>query len=82
VTRVQVLYWQNVPSLVRAFADDGTPHSRPLPDRFQQEIDRLAMEQGLAGSDAYLEQFRWGEPEEREGTPDEVADAVLRELTE
>lgn len=82
MTRVQVLYWQDVPSLVRAFADDGTPHSRPLPDRFQQEIDRLAMEQGLAGSDAYLEQFRWGDSEEREGTPDEVSDAVLRELTE
>jgi hypothetical protein len=82
VTTVQVLYWQDVPSLVRAFATDGTPHSRQLPDRYQQEIDRRAMEQGLAGSDAYLEQFRWSEPEEREGTPDEVAEQVVRELTQ
>ena len=82
MARYQVLRWQEVPSLVRAFGDDGSPVSRQLDAWFQQEIDRRAMAQGLAGSDAYLEQFRWGEPEEREGTPDEVADAVLRELTE
>jgi hypothetical protein len=38
------------------------------------------MEQGLVGSDAYLEQWRWGDEEERPGTPDEVLDAVEREL--
>ena len=54
---------------------------RQLPDWFQQEIDRRAMEQGLVGSDAYLEQWRWGDVEERAGTPDEVLDAVERELT-
>ena len=66
---VQVLYWQDVPSLVKA--PDGT--KRQLPDSFQQEIDRRAMEQGLTGSDAYLEQWHW---EEAEGTLDEVADAL------
>ena len=76
MARYQVLYWQDVPSLVRAFAEDGTPVSRQLPDWFQQEIDRRAMEQGLAGSDAYLEQWRWGEPEEHPGSPPEVLDAV------
>jgi Virulence factor len=82
VARFQILYWQNVPSLVRAFADDGTPQSQQLPDWYQQEIDRIAMEQGLAGSDAYLEQWHWSEPDERPGTPGEVLDAVVRELTE
>ena len=38
------------------------------------------MVQGLTGSDAYLEQWRWGEIEERPGTADEVLDAVEREL--
>ena len=65
MTRVSVLYWQEIPSLVRATDADGTQVSRQLPDWFQQEIDRLAMEQGLVGSDAYLEQWQWGEPEER-----------------
>jgi hypothetical protein len=62
---VQVLYWQDVPSMVKAA--DGT--KRQLPDRFQQEIDRRAMEQGLVGSDAYLEAWHW---EDRAGTLDEV----------
>ena len=61
-------------------ADDGTQVSRQLPDWFQQEIDRVAMEQGLVGSDAYLEQWHWGEPEERDGAPDDVLDAVEAEL--
>lgn len=80
MARFQILYWQDVPSLVRAFGDDGAPVSRQLPDWFQQEIDRRAMEQGLVGSDAYLEQWRWGEAQERDGSVDEVLDAVEREL--
>jgi hypothetical protein len=62
---VRVLYWQDVPSLVK----DGDA-KRQLSDWFQQEIDRRAMEQGLVGSDAYLEHWHW---EEVEGDLDEVA---------
>lgn len=80
MTPVRILYWQELPSLVRATAADGSQVSRQLPDWFQQEIDRVAMEQDLVGSDAYLEQWRWGEPEERDGTPQEVLDAVEAEL--
>jgi Virulence factor len=80
VARYQVLYWQDVPSLVRAFADDGTTMSRQLPDWFQQEIDKRAMVQGLAESDAYLEQWRWGDVEERPGSPSDVLDDVAHEF--
>ena len=80
MTRVQVLYWQEIPSLVRATGADGTQVSRQLPDWFQQEIDRVAMEQGLVGSDAYLEQWQWGKPEERDGAVNDVLDAVEAEL--
>lgn len=80
MTSVRVLYWQKIPSLVRATAADGTQVSRQLPDWFQQEIDRVAMEQGLVGSDAYLEQWHWGDPEDHDGTPNDVLDAVEAEL--
>ena len=80
MARFQILYWQEVPSVLQAFADDGSSVKRQLPDWFQQEIDRQAMEQGLIGSDAYLEQWHWGEVDERPGTPDEVLDALEREL--
>ena len=54
---------------------------RQLPDWFQQEIDRVAMERGLAGSDAYLEQWEWRDAGERDGSDAEAADAVAAELT-
>jgi hypothetical protein len=68
---VQVLYWQDVPSL----AKDGDV-KRQLSDWFQQEIDRRAMEQGLTGNDAYLEHWHW---EDADGTLDEVVEALERE---
>jgi len=80
MARYQILYWQDVPSVIKAFADDGAETKRQLPDWYQQEIDKRAMVQGLTGSDEYLEQWRWGEIEERPGTPDEVLDSVEREL--
>jgi hypothetical protein len=80
VAQYQVLYWQDVPSLVKAFAEDGTSMSRELPEWFQQEIDKRAMVQGLTESDAYLEQWRWGDLQERPGSPHDVLDDVAREL--
>ena len=80
MTKLQILYWQEIPSLVRATGTDGTQVTRQLPDAFQQEIDRVAMEQGLAGSDAYLEQWHWGDAVECEGSPADVAEAAEREI--
>jgi hypothetical protein len=80
VARFQILYWQDVPSLVKAFAEDGTATSRQLDQWFQQEIDRRAMAQDLQESGAYLEAWNWGEPDERAGTVDETLNAVEREL--
>jgi hypothetical protein len=80
VTRVQVLSWRDIPSLVRATAEDGTQVSRQLPEWFQQEIDRVAMEEGLIGSDAYLEQWTWSEAVEREGEANAVLDEVEAEI--
>ena len=81
MTRVQILHWQEIPSVVKVTGDDGYEVRRQLPEWFQQEIDRVAMEQGLHGSDAYLEQWRWGDTEERDGPVNDVLDAVEAELT-
>jgi hypothetical protein len=80
MARFQILFWQDVPSVIKAFADDGSEAKRQLGQWFQQESDRRAMQQGLVGSDAYLEQWHWGDPEERPGTTEEVLDAVEQEL--
>jgi hypothetical protein len=43
-------------------------------------IDVAAMRQGLAGTDAYLEQWRRGERVARDGSAEQVANAVKEEL--
>ena len=49
MARYQILYWQDVPSVIKAFDDDGGETKRQLPDWYQQEIDQRAMVQGLDG---------------------------------
>lgn len=79
MTTVQVMYWHDIPVQVRA-KQGRQRHSVELPQRFQIAVDNAAMQAGLTGSDAYIETFRWGEVEERVGTPEEVATAVAAEI--
>jgi hypothetical protein len=75
----QILYWQDLPSQVKAW-DDVDEIKIELPPRFAARIDSAALAQGLMGTDDYLAQWRWGESAERPGTAAEVAEAVRREL--
>ena len=75
----QILRWRDIPAQLKAF-EGKKPISRPLSDRFQVEIDRIAMEDGLYGTDDYLDQWQWSEKQEREGSAEEVLDALSAEL--
>jgi hypothetical protein len=79
MTIVQTLYWHDIPLQVRANAGRNRA-SKMLPERFQQAADNAAMQAGLTGDDAYLELLRWSDPEERDGSPEQVAAAVAAEL--
>jgi hypothetical protein len=79
MARYQVLYWRNIPAQVKAY-EGNRPVSRALSERFQVEIDRIAMAEGLAGSDAYLDQWQWSEDRERPGGAAEVLEQVAAEL--
>ena len=74
-----ILYWQEIPSQVKA-EDDLDEVTLPFDSRFMERIDRLAVQRGLQSSDDYLAQWRWSEPQEREGTAGQVALAVKREI--
>jgi hypothetical protein len=68
-----------MPSGRRSWVAPGTP----VLDAARQmgvAIDNAAMAAGLTGSDAYIETYRWGEAQEREGSPAAVAAAVVAEL--
>jgi hypothetical protein len=79
VATYKVLYWQEIPSQI--VAEDGVDEvSLPLAEKFMDRIEAAAMSRGLAGADDYLAQFKWGDPIERVGTADEVAQKVKAEL--
>jgi hypothetical protein len=79
VATYTILYWQEIPSQIKA-EDDLDDITLPLDPRFMERIDQLAAHRGLQGSDEYLAQWRWSDAQEREGTAEEVAHAVKREL--
>ena len=75
----KILYWQEVPSQVKA--EDGQDEVNiPMPQRFMERVDRLAMQRGLQGTDDSLAQWHWSDEEERDGSAQEVAAAVVAEL--
>jgi hypothetical protein len=79
MTSYRILYWQEVPSQIKA-EDEVDEVTLPLPPRFMERIDQLASQRGLQQSDDYLAQWRWSEEQEREGSAQEVAEAVRAEL--
>jgi hypothetical protein len=79
VATYTILYWQEVPSQIKA-EDELADVTLPMDPRFMERIDRLAAARGLQSTDDYLAQWRWSEPQQREGTAAEVAAAVKLEL--
>jgi len=79
MAKVQILYWQEIPSLVEA-RDEGGVAKQQLSDKFQQLIDHAAMIRKLAGTDGYLEQWNKGKPSERPGDAKSAAAAVAAEI--
>jgi len=75
----KVLYWQEVPTQVKV--DDGTDEvTVQLDGRFMEHIDRLAAMRGLQDADDYLAQWKWSDEQEREGSAQDVAQALKAEL--
>ncbi|MBT8413223.1 MAG: virulence factor [Boseongicola sp.] len=71
---VTIVYWRDIPAQV--IVGKGRRGSKaPLPERFEQAIDRAAMKIGARDSDAYLSEWRKADSYEVAGDPDEVAAA-------
>jgi 5-methyltetrahydrofolate--homocysteine methyltransferase len=77
--KYQVLYWQDLPSQVKAW-DEFDEVKVDLVPRFAARIDAAAQRLGLTQADAYLAQWRWGDEAERPGSAAEVAQAVRQEI--
>jgi hypothetical protein len=79
MARWEIVAWQDIPAAVEARDDDGQV-TLQLSERFQALIDSVAMQQGLEGSDAYLEQWQKLPGGERAGSARDVGEAVVAEL--
>ena len=77
--KVTIVYWRDIPAQV--IAGSGRRASKvQLPERFEQAIDRCAMKTGARDSDAYLADWRKGEPRIVDGEPGNVASSEAARL--
>jgi hypothetical protein len=67
MARYRILAWCQIPTQVQATDAPGEVARRPMPKWFMQEISRITMREGLAGTDDYLAEFAWSDEVEREG---------------
>jgi len=76
---VTIVYWRDIPAQI--IAGKGRRGAKmPLPERFEQAIDRAAMRTGAAGTDDYLAEWRKAAPYAVEGEANAVARAEAARL--
>ena len=79
MARITIVSWRDIPAQV--IVGKGRSAAKvPLPERFEQAIDRAAMKAGVTGTDGYLAEWRKGEPEARDGEPEDIARAEAARL--
>ena len=75
------MYWKHIPQSFTV-EGDGRTVKKQLSQRIQNVIDAYAMADGATSTADYAAQYKRGQWIEREGSPEEVAEAVLAELEE
>lgn len=76
-----IVYWRDIPAQVTIKAGRKTAR-RELSLRFTEAIDMCAMRVGAADTDAYLAEWRRGEPEPCGDDLEAEADKAASELEE
>jgi Virulence factor len=79
MARYRIMYWKHIPQSF-AVEGDGRTIKKQLSQRVQNAIDAYAMAEGLTSTSDYADQFKRGDWIESDGTPEEVAEALLTEL--
>ena len=76
---VTIVYWRDIPAQI-IVGKGRRGVKKPLPERFEQAIDRCAMKTGAAETDAYLAEWRKAAPYEVAGEDAEVAEAEIARI--
>lgn len=76
---VTIVYWRDIPAQV--IVGKGRRGTKaPLPERFEQAIDRAAMKTGAAGTEAYLSEWRKAAAYAVDGEPSDIVAAEAARL--
>lgn len=79
MAQLTVVYWRDIPAQVIVKA--GRKNAKvQLSERFEKAIDRAAMRAKMHGSDAYLEQWRRGAPQDCGDDLEAEADAAAKQI--
>ena len=79
-TTFKVLYWQEIPSQIKAEDDAGNEVSIELGQKVTEYIDATAQKRGYTQGDRYTAEWKWSDDEERAGSARDVAEALKGEL--
>ncbi|MGB0439137.1 MAG: virulence factor [Paracoccaceae bacterium] len=76
---VTLVFWRDIPAQV--IVGKGRRGTKaPLPERFEQAIDRAAMKLGATDTDAYLAEWRKAAPYAMDGDAAEIVAAEVARL--
>ena len=79
MAKYRIMYWKHIPQSFTV-EGDGRTIKKQLSQKIQDKIDAYAMAVGATSTSDYAAQFKRGQWVERDGAPEEVADALLSEL--
>ena len=79
MARYRIFYWKHIPSSFTV-EGDGRTIKKQLSQKIQNAIDAYAMAVGLTSTEEYSAQYKRSDWIERDGSPEEVAEALLAEL--
>ncbi len=79
MAEVTIVYWRDIPAQI-IVGKGRRGVKKPLPERFEQAIDRCAMKIGARESDAYLAEWRKAAPYELAGEDADVAETELTRI--
>lgn len=79
MARYRITYWKHIPQSFTV-EGEGRTIKKELSQKVQNAIDAYAMAEGATSTADYAAQYKRGAWIEREGSPEEVAEALFSEL--
>ena len=76
--KVKIIFWRDIPVQVKV-RNGRVRHTQPLSPRFQQAVHRAAYRAKAITGDAYIQEWRLSDWQEREGELEEVIMAIATE---